>query len=87
MLAAYREAELTLYWRTVHSARQIIRDDPRADISSHKSDLDAIAFHTEWPRLKEATALAVDSLTPPLTVDLTVFDLWPEEIADLEQAR
>lgn len=81
-----REAELAYYWRACISARLALRANPSADTKEQQDDLDGIAFSTHWPRLKAATALAVSSLITPLHLDLSVFDLWPHEAADLAAA-
>jgi hypothetical protein len=78
-----REHELSNYWRTISYARSILRVNPSADTREQQDDLDNIAFSTNWPRLKIVTGLAVVSLITPLSLDLSVFDLWPHEVADI----
>jgi hypothetical protein len=51
-----------------------------ADTREQQDDLDNIAFNTHWPRMKVATGMAVASLITPLSLDLSVFDLWPQEV-------
>lgn len=87
MHAADRSAEALLYWRTVRKARQIIRSNPQANVTEQQDDLDIMALRSMWPRLRDAARSAALRAVPALTLDLTVFDMWPSEITELEQAR
>jgi hypothetical protein len=79
MRNADHEVELLHYWRTVSDARHIRRADSHADLTEHQDELDVLALHTTWQRLKDCAADASLKLAPPMDLDLTGLEAAPEK--------
>lgn len=60
-MTSLRESELRLYWRATSEMQQAMRNGDRAGISDAADELDVIAQHTRWRRLRVACAAAVAS--------------------------
>lgn len=62
MTVTENEAELRQYWRASREARA--RQRANIDTTEQRDDLNLIALHTDWPRLRGASQSAEVQLTP-----------------------